>query len=280
MKNGFMVFLAVFAVLLASWGGFVVAPILQLGHAKQVAVLNSSDVYPVGRTGDATLGLQVYKAYGCAACHTTQVRQDGSVCDVVVTGGGKNLAAVSKAVTELASNLSINATNELPKTVLHNVSKADADAAADKISTAGGKVEVRIYAAGADIAHGWGVRRSVAEDFLTDYPVQLGSVRAGPDLANIAARSPDANWHLLHLYAPQAAVKNSAMPPFRFLFETRKIVNGIPSSDALVLPKELAPADGYEVVPTTEAKQLVAYLLSLRADVPLYDAPFTPSAKP
>jgi hypothetical protein len=29
-------------------------------------------------------------------------------------------------------------------------------------------------------------------------------------------------------------------------------------------------------VPTPEAKQLAAYLLSLRADAPLYEAPFTP----
>jgi hypothetical protein len=43
------------------------------------------------------------------------------------------------------------------------------------------------------------------------------------------------------------------------------------------LPKELAPPAGYEVVPTDDAKNLVAYLLSLRADVPLYEAPFTPS---
>ena len=71
------------------------------------------------------------------------------------------------------------------------------------------------------------------------------------------------------------------MPPFRYLFETRKIGDA-PSPDALNLPKEFAPADGYEVVPKPEAKQIVAYLLSLHADVPLYDAPFTPvvSAKP
>jgi len=67
------------------------------------------------------------------------------------------------------------------------------------------------------------------------------------------------------------------------LFEVRKEINGTPSADALTsLPKEFAPADGYEVVPKLEAKQLVAYLLSLRADAPLYEAPFTPvtTAKP
>ena len=46
MKNGFVIFLAAFAVLLTSWGVFVLKPQLQLGGAEQVAVLNSSDIYP------------------------------------------------------------------------------------------------------------------------------------------------------------------------------------------------------------------------------------------
>jgi cytochrome c oxidase cbb3-type subunit 2 len=135
--------------------------------------------------------------------------------------------------------------------------------------------ETHIIASGADISRGWGLRHSVAEDFLYDNPVQLGGVRAGPDLAGVGARLPDANWQLLHLYAPRAVVKNSAMPPFRYLFETKKI-GDTPSPDAIKLPEGFAPPAGCEVVPTGDAKKLVAYLLSLHADVPLYDAPFTP----
>jgi hypothetical protein len=70
------------------------------------------------------------------------------------------------------------------------------------------------------------------------------------------------------------------MPPFRFLFEVRKL-DGAPSPGALQFPKDFATPAGCEVIPTPEAKQLAAYLLSLRADVPLHDAPFTPAiAKP
>jgi cytochrome c oxidase cbb3-type subunit II len=259
MKTGFSVFIAAFIALGASWCGFVLAPVLQLGTAKQTAVLNSGDIYPVQRTGDATLGLQVYRANGCAACHTEQIQQSGFACDVVLTSVGKNPAAVSNLISTLK---------------LRGVTKEQADAASDKITAAGGKVETHIFATGADISRGWGLRRSVAEDFLWDDPVQLGSVRVGPDLANAGVRLPDANWQLLHLYAPQSVVKNSAMPPFHYLFETRKIGNA-PSPGALQLPKEYAPRAGCEVIPTDEAKQLVAYLLSLRADVPLHDAPFT-----
>jgi cytochrome c oxidase cbb3-type subunit 2 len=83
------------------------------------------------------------------------------------------------------------------------------------------------------------------------------------------------NWQLQHLYAPRSLVKNSTMPAFRYLFIVRKIANQ-PATDALLLPKEFAPADGFEVVPTVEARQLAAYLVSLKANVPLYEAPFTP----
>ncbi len=58
------------------------------------------------------------------------------------------------------------------------------------------------------------------------------------------------------------------------MFEVRKIGRK-PSPDALILPPELAVA-GREIVPTPEAKDLAAYLLSLRVDVPLPDAPVTP----
>ncbi|HEX7652209.1 MAG TPA: cbb3-type cytochrome c oxidase subunit II [Verrucomicrobiae bacterium] len=261
MKTGIGVFLAVTVTLGASWAGFVVAPALQLGSAKQTTVLLTGETWPQQRTGAATLGQQVYRANGCVACHTTQIRQTGIACDVVVTKPGKNPAAVNAIVSAAT---------------LTGLSKEAADALSDKINQAGGTSEIHIVPVGPDIKAGWGVRHSVAADFLYDNPVQLGTVRVGPDLANVGGRLPSAQWQLAHLYAP-GIVKGSTMPSYKFLFTVTK-VGATPSPDALTdLPKELAPADGYEVVPTTEAKQLVAYLLSLRADVPLYEAPFTPA---
>ncbi|HUD82987.1 MAG TPA: cbb3-type cytochrome c oxidase subunit II [Candidatus Saccharimonadales bacterium] len=263
MKNGLAVFFAAFIALGGSWTGFVLGPALQLGREKQTTVLNSSDPYPVQRTGEATMGLQVYRANGCAACHTEQIQQYGMACNVVLTSPGKTPATMAN-ISNLVSTLKLEGLNE-----------ADASAVSDKITAAGGKTETHIYATGGDISRGWGIRHSVAADYLYDYPVQLGSLRAGPDLAAIGVREPDVYWQLLHLYAPQCKSPNSAMPPFKFLFEVRKI-GATPSPDALDLPKEFAPADGYEVVPKPEAKELAAYLLSLHADVPLYEAPFTP----
>ena len=125
---------------------------------------------------------------------------------------------------------------------------------------------------GVDITRGWGVRRSVAADYLYDSPVLLGSQRVGPDLANVGLRLPDANWQLIHLYNPRAVVANSTMPPHRFLFRTRKIVFA-PSAEALKLPAGFEPPAGYEVVPTDDAHALVAYLQSLRVTAPLFEAP-------
>jgi len=289
VKNGFAVFFAVFVALGGSWLGLVVGPTLQLGTATLDTVLNSSDTWPQQRTGEATLGLQIYRANGCAACHTEQVRQDGVQAEVSLTGLGKSkpedfkafvqslfiLPELEKVTNDLTAFLK-DWNGELPKTFLTTDDLEAANTMADRLKAAGLKSETLIVATGADIAHGWGIRRSVAADYLYDVPVQLGSLRVGPDLAAVGVRDPLASWQLLHLYAPGAVVKNSAMPSFKFLFEVSKI-GAAPSPDALNLPKEFAPPAGCEVVPKPEAKELVAYLLSLRADAPLYEAPFTPA---
>jgi hypothetical protein len=206
--------------------------------------------------------LQVYRANGCGACHTEQVQQNGVACDVVLTSAGKNPTAVTNVISSLK---------------LSGLDSVLANAAVDQITAAGGKAEIHITATGPDIARGWGLRRSVAEDFLYDDPVELGSVRIGPDLAGVGTRLPEANWQLVHLYAPRSEVKDSAMPPFRYLFQVKKI-GGEPSPDALIFPTGFGPPAGYQVVPTEPAQELAAYLLSLHADVPLHDAPFTQAA--
>lgn len=126
----------------------------------------------------------------------------------------------------------------------------------------------------ADTLRGWG-RRSVPRDYIYDNPVLLGTMRTGPDLMNIGARQPSADWHLKHIYNPQKVVPGSIMPPFPFLFEMRKI-KGQPSADALEFDADWtiadgAPPAGYEVVPTQRGKALVAYLKSLNHTYELPD---------
>lgn len=127
---------------------------------------------------------------------------------------------------------------------------------------------------GADIDRGWGPRQTVARDYITQDRVLLGTMRAGPDLANVGGRPLNADWHHQHLYNPQITSKGSTMPPFAFLYEVREI-EGAPSTNALTFPpnSEYAPEEGYEVVPTRRAKALVDYLLSLKINYSLPEAP-------
>lgn len=277
MKTGVSVFLAAFVALGASWFGFVFGSVKQLGGAKQTVVLQSGDTWPQQRTGEATLGLQVYRKYGCAACHTEQIRQTGSASEFVVNSLGAHTADEFKAylptllvVPDLmdASNTIVGNlaqwNGQLPVTLYYGQDSGVPAALADKLKPLKDlKAEPRIVAFGDDLSHpGWGTRQSVAADFLYDEPVQLGGLRAGPDLANIGARAPNADWLLKHLYNPKSVVPNSTMPAFRTLFMAQKA------------------GSGEEPVPTDEARQLVAYLLSLKANVPLYEAPYTPPAAP
>jgi cytochrome c oxidase cbb3-type subunit 2 len=77
-----------------------------------------------------------------------------------------------------------------------------------------------------------------------------------------------AAWHHQHLYAPRSIDRDSNMPAYRFLYEKRRI-SGERSSDALTLKDADAPPDGWEIVPSYDAKSLVAYLMSLDQSHPL-----------
>jgi cytochrome c oxidase cbb3-type subunit II len=218
MNSGPMLFLGLFATMACSWTGFVLAPQLQLGGLTQTNTVVVGDAltqtYPLPLPGEAHAGAEVYRANGCAACHTEIVRSP--------------------------------------------VRPPDPDL-------------------GPDIQRNWGVRRSLAEDYLFEQPVMLGSQRIGPDLANFGRRS-DTNGIYLRLYDPGLITHGSVMPPFRFLFEIRKI-GLFPSPEALVLPDQDAPPTGYEVVPSAQARALAAYLLSLRQDGYLFEAPPPPLPK-
>lgn len=121
--------------------------------------------------------------------------------------------------------------------------------------------QVRAQGYGADVARGWGRRGSLPIDYANQQPPLLGTMRTGPDLANVGSRQPSDTWHLLHLYDPQITSPGSNMPPFPFLFVE---VEG-ERADALPLP-EGRGRPGVSVVPTERARQLVAYLRALHQE--------------
>ena len=196
---------------------------------------------------------------------------------MTLTDAGTNRAEVVAALLKVvaAAEAEKLVAGPMPRTILRDVTRSVADVTVANLETTSARAEVKIVPTGPDIARGWGRRRSVAEDFLFDHPVMLGSQRIGPDLADVGSRPAlTAEWHLLHLYNPRLVVQKSVMPPYRFLFEKRRIGRE-PSPDALQLSGEFAPEQGWEIVPTDEARQLVAYLLSLRADTVIFETPMT-----
>ncbi len=122
---------------------------------------------------------------------------------------------------------------------------------------------------GSDRARGWGERQSVARDYIYQPFPQLGLSRIGPDLTNVGDRKPtamDSDDLLTMLYSG-----TGGMPPYRFLFERRRLGSGAqPSDRALNLTGALRPKSGSEIVPTDRAVDLVGYLLSLKTT---YDYP-------
>jgi cytochrome c oxidase cbb3-type subunit 2 len=74
----------------------------------------------------------------------------------------------------------------------------------------------------------------------------------------------------VHLYSPRSINLDSNMPSYRFLYEKRRIRDQR-SVDALQLAGSDAPPEGWEVIPTYDAKCLVAYLMALNQSHPLND---------
>ncbi|MDB6017082.1 MAG: cytochrome-c oxidase [Pedosphaera sp.] len=140
--------------------------------------------------------------------------------------------------------------------------------------------QVRPLGFGTDVARGWGARpspvQSVAQDYLYDQPVMLGSQRVGPDLTNIGLRQTNEVWLLSHLYNPQLTSKGSTMPPYPFLFMKSKLALGEkPSPNAVFVVN--GPKENYEILPTDKAKALVAYLGSLHSEAIVFETPPFPS---
>lgn len=108
-------------------------------------------------------------------------------------------------------------------------------------------------------------------DFTGETFAQTGLTRLGPDLSNLGSRleaqrsdglDPEV-WLYTRLYNPRLDPKlwSSTCPPHPFLFVKKEITGNAPAHK---LPIDAGP-DHY-LVPSSGAKALVSYLLSLRKD--------------
>jgi cytochrome c oxidase cbb3-type subunit 2 len=71
--NGFVIFIGLFCAMSLSWYGIILKNYQDFNRQQPQKLLMGGN-YPGGRSGTANQGQQVYKANGCAACHTMQVR--------------------------------------------------------------------------------------------------------------------------------------------------------------------------------------------------------------
>jgi len=116
----------------------------------------------------------------------------------------------------------------------------------------------------------FGKRPSVPADFAinrrTDFwrntANLMGTERTGPDLTNIGERQPSEEWHLIHLYQPRAAVAESIMPAFPWLFEEKTYLK--PGDVEVKVPEKFLKNKSKKIVAGRKALQLVAYLKSLK----------------
>jgi cytochrome c oxidase cbb3-type subunit 2 len=123
---------------------------------------------------------------------------------------------------------------------------------------------------GNDIERGWGTRQSVARDYIHQDRPQLGQMRVGPDLTSYGARLEKSEKDPVKREQAVYALLyhgTATMPAYPFLFEERP-------ADVQPSPFAVGHKDDREIIPTSRARELAAYLTSLKTS---YDYP---EAKP
>ena len=283
MNNGAALFLGILLSVAVSFWTLLFAPQLQIGR-QQVRALETGELYPSPRPGLAQRGAEVYRSLGCAECHTRQVRQIGAIFDVQVTEVGTNLNAVvaihgESGFGEGDEGLDTRHFRKLPAIVGSNLTATAAQKLTAQFTAAGAKAVPVLIPLGPDIQRGWGVRLSVAQDYLQDYPVMLGHLRLGPDLANFGARETNATDIHTQLYDSPRVTMGSVMPPYRFLYQVRTNA-AAPPPDAILFAAGGSNSPAQVLVPSEDAIALAAYLTSLKADALLFEAPRPKPAPP
>ena len=281
MQKGYQLFFAVLAVMVVSWLGLVVFPQIQLGSQSTREVKEIGRHYPTEPGSLVLNGRKVYQQAGCVACHTQQIRQSGYAFDLVLNEVGDFPEIITSKLIEAGKLAGIQVTNEkaqeqmanLPSTFLEARSFDVAQDVLKIFKDSGATVVADILPLGPDIERGWGPRQTVGLDYLYHQPLLMGQQRLGPDLANVGVRLNDPQWHLKHLYHPRSVVTKSSMPAYTYLFDVQ-LIGEEPSPHALALEGDYAPEEGMEIVPKPEALALVDYLLSLKIENPVFEAPY------
>jgi cytochrome c oxidase cbb3-type subunit 2 len=267
-----------------------VIPNWQIGALNPQTDEEGADAYPTPKSGMADRGRRIYAANGCIYCHSQQIRPDYDSADVdrvrdagpspgpkwavrrsaprdyifdrpVVLGQermGPDVANIGKAApTEEEKPAAAPPANAPPNSPSQS---PPTNASAPKPGTSGSPAAPAT---------------SPAPPAAAVNPSPAAS--ASPNPTGLPPAYSEA-WHHRHLYSPRSMSpdnRDSTMPAYKFLYEKHPI-SGERSADALQLQGRDAPPPGWEVVPTYEAKCLVAYLMSLDQSHPLKEVKTAP----
>ncbi|WP_412850529.1 cytochrome c [Chryseobacterium sp. PMSZPI] len=104
--------------------------------------------------------------------------------------------------------------------------------------------------------------RNRRQNFFQNTATLMGTERTGPDLTNIGSRQPSTDWQYSHLFNPRSVVPESVMPSYKWLFLIKERPD--PGDKEVNVPDSFKKGIKGQIVPSADARDLVAYLLSLK----------------
>jgi cbb3-type cytochrome oxidase cytochrome c subunit len=305
MKGITALFLGIFGTFAFSWMGLMLIPNFQIGHLDpQINADDETDIYPVPKSGMADRGRKIYAANGCVYCHSQQVRADYAASDIDRKWGtrrsaprdyiferpamlgkmrlGPDLSNIGKRAPSEDSSPSPSASPDASPAA--NAAAAPATSPAAKAATSPAPATATIATPSASASPAATTATTAAAPSPSASPAATAATSADTVVSsNGVPPQYSAAWHHLHLYSPRSVLAGSSsnMPAYKFLYEKRR-VSGERSAEALKLTGAEALPDEWEVVPSYDAKCLVAYLMSLDQSHALTEAKLTsaPAASP
>ena len=277
MKGLAPLFLGIFGTFAFSWIGLTVIPTWQIGHLDPESDEEGTDIYPRPQSGMFTRGEHVYAANGCVYCHSQQVRAD-YIADDIERKWGTRRSAPRDYIFERPVFLGkMRMGQDLANIGARAPAQEESPSPAGATSPAAQGAAVSSPPSSSASSPGTPVPVAAASPSPAA-PGVTGASPAAPSAQTPGAPWPiqtaglppmySAAWHHVHLYAPRSINPDSNMPAYRFLYEKRRIA-GERSAEALQLSGSDAPPQGWEIVPTYDAKCVVAYLMGLNQSHPL-----------
>jgi cbb3-type cytochrome oxidase cytochrome c subunit len=313
MKGVLPLFLGIFGTFAFSWLGLTVIPNAQIGHLDPQMDEEGNDAYPAPKSGMAAHGRQIYAANGCVYCHSQQVRPDYAASDIERKWGdrrsaprdyiferpvqlgkmrmGPDLANIGKRAPAEDENApapgAVAPAGAAPAAAAASASPAANAPAVTAAAPAASPATAPAVASAATPAPSGSPAAPAAANAASPAPAVAAQTAAVSAASTETTAVPGKNepilysaaWHHRHLYAPRSLSVDSIMPSYRFLYEKRRIT-GERAADALVMNGPGAPEEGWEIVPSYDAKCLVAYLMSLDQSHALNEVKSTAPAAP